>query len=93
MVKEVRASHILVDKKLDAEKIIEKLNSGAKFEAQAQKWSNCPSKAKGGDLGYFGKGRMVPAFEKAAFEMEIGEISKPIETQFGYHIIMVTDKR
>ncbi len=93
MVNEVRASHILVDKKLDAEKIIEKLNSGAKFEAQAQKWSNCPSKAKGGDLGYFGKGRMVKAFEDAAFSLKKGEISGPVKTQFGYHIIKVTDTR
>ena len=93
MVNEVRASHILVDKKLDAEKIIERLNEGAKFENQAMKYSNCPSGKKGGDLGYFGRGRMVKEFEDAAFNLEKGAISGPVKTQFGFHIIKVTDKR
>ncbi len=92
-VKKVRASHILVDKKSDAVKIIKKLDEGASFETQAKKFSKCPSRAKGGDLGYFGKGQMAKPFEDAAFSLEKGEMSKPVRTQFGYHIIKVTGKR
>ena len=93
MVKEVRASHILVDSKLEADKLIAQINGGRKFEDLAKKYSKCPSGKKGGDLGYFGRGQMVKPFESAAFELEKGTISKPVETQFGYHIIKVTDKR
>ena len=93
MVNEVKASHILVKTQMEAQKVSGKLASGSDFANMAKKFSKCPSGRNGGDLGYFGKGKMVPAFEEAAFEMEIGEISKPVETQFGYHIIMVTDKR
>ena len=78
---------------MEAQKVSGKLASGSDFANMAKKFSTCPSGKGGGDLGYFGKGRMVKAFEDAAFSMEIGEISKPVETQFGYHIIMVTDKR
>ena len=91
--KKVRASHILVNKKADAEKIIKKLNEGASFETQAKKFSSCPSRAKGGDLGYFGKGKMAKPFEEAAFSLEKGEMSGPVRTQFGYHVIKVTGKR
>ena len=93
MVTEVKASHILVKTTMEAQKVSGKLASGSDFANMAKKFSTCPSGKGGGDLGYFGKGRMVKAFEDAAFSMEIGEISKPVETQFGYHIIMVTDKR
>ncbi len=92
-VKKVRASHILVGKKSEAEKIIKKLNEGASFETQAKKWSSCPSRAKGGDLGYFGKGKMAKPFEEAAFSLEKGEMSGPVRSQFGYHIIKVTGKK
>ncbi len=93
MVTEVKASHILVKTQMEAQKVSGKLASGSDFANMAKKFSTCPSGKGGGDLGFFGKGRMVKAFEDAAFSMEIGEISKPVESQFGYHIIMVTDKR
>ena len=93
MVTEVRASHILVDKKAEAERLIQKINSGSSFEDLAKKHSSCPSGKKGGDLGYFGRNRMVKAFEEAAFNLNKGDVSQPVETQFGYHIIKVTDTR
>jgi len=55
--------------------------------------SLCPSGAQGGDLGYFEKGQMAPEFEKAAFSLPLGEISEPVKTQFGWHLIVVTDKK
>jgi len=93
MVTQVKASHILVDSKAEAKQIIDKLNSGAKFENLAQKHSNCPSGKSGGDLGFFGKGQMVKPFEDAAFKLGKGQISEPVKTQFGYHIIKVTDTK
>lgn len=88
----VRASHILVSTKKEAESLLKKLKAGANFATLAEKNSiDKGSAAKGGDLGFFGRGQMVPAFEKAAFSMKKGEISGPIKTQFGYHIIKVTD--
>lgn len=88
----VSAKHILVDTKEEARKIIDEINNGLSFEEAAQKYSKCPSKGAGGDLGTFGKGRMVKEFEDAAFEMEEGAISEPIKTQFGYHIIKLEKK-
>ena len=88
-----KASHILVDDKEQADKIIEEINDGLPFEEAAKKHSRCPSKANGGDLGYFERGKMVPEFEAAAFDMEIGETSAPVKTQFGYHIIKLVDKK
>lgn len=93
LVNEVRASHILVNTKQEANNLMNQLRSGASFEQLAQKHSQCPSGKNGGDLGFFGKGKMVPAFETAAFNMEIGQVSQPIQTQFGYHLIKVTGKR
>jgi peptidyl-prolyl cis-trans isomerase C len=89
----VKASHILVDQKEKAEEVLKEINEGLSFEEAAKKYSKCPSKEKGGDLGYFAKGRMVPEFEKAAFNMEIDEIDGPVKTQFGYHLIKVYDKK
>lgn len=89
----VRAKHILVDSQEEAQRILNEVNEGLSFEDAAEKYSNCPSKAKGGDLGYFPRGRMVPEFEEAAFDLEKGEISQPVETQFGYHLIKVIDKK
>ena len=86
----INASHILVDELATAEKIIEEINSGLSFAEAAQKYSKCPSSSNGGELGFFGKGAMVPEFEKAAFELEIDEMSGPVQTNFGYHIIKVT---
>ena len=93
MATQVRASHILVKTKNEAENILNRLRSGARFEDMARKHSQCPSGRKGGDLGYFGKGQMVKPFEEVAFRLNKGEISPPVETQFGFHIIFVTDKR
>jgi parvulin-like peptidyl-prolyl isomerase len=93
MVNEVRASHILVSTKQEANNLINQIRSGASFEKLAQQHSQCPSGKNGGDLGFFGLGQMVPAFETAAFTMEPGQVSQPVQTQFGYHIIKVTGKR
>jgi peptidyl-prolyl cis-trans isomerase C len=89
----VRAKHILVDTIEEAENIVAEIKGGLSFEAAANQYSKCPSKAQGGDLGSFTRGRMVPEFEKAAFELPVGEVSAPIQTQFGYHIIKVEEKQ
>ncbi|MGE4282886.1 MAG: peptidylprolyl isomerase [Clostridia bacterium] len=89
----ISASHILVEDELQAHKVVGEINRGFSFEDAAKQYSSCPSNAKGGDLGYFTKGQMVPEFEEAAFAMNIGEISKPVSTQFGYHIIKLTDRK
>ena len=103
---QVRARHILIKVPAGADKkkweearkkaleIRAKLLKGESFSKLAEKYSDDPgSKARGGDLGYFGKGRMVPEFEKAAFSLKKGEISQPVKTTFGYHIIKVEDKK
>lgn len=90
---QVKAKHILVEEEDAAKKIAEEIAAGKSFEDAAQEYSTCPSKEKGGDLGYFGKGQMVPEFEKAAFEGNVGEVIGPVKTQFGYHLIVVEDKK
>lgn len=89
----VKASHILVKTEDEANKTIEEISNGLSFEEAANKYSTCPSKARGGDLGFFAKGQMVPEFENAAFGMKKGEMSEPVKTQFGYHIIKLVDKK
>jgi peptidyl-prolyl cis-trans isomerase C len=88
----MNASHILVEDEEKAYEIIDMINEGLEFERAAEQFSTCPSKEVGGNLGEFGKGQMVPEFENAAFKLEIGELSKPVKTQFGYHIIKVNEK-
>ncbi|MRR07152.1 MAG: peptidylprolyl isomerase, partial [Deltaproteobacteria bacterium] len=73
--------------------LLKRAKAGEDFAVLAKDNSTCPSAAQGGNLGYFGKGQMVPAFETAAFSLKSGEISEVVETQFGYHIIKVTDKK
>lgn len=91
---EVQAKHILVDNEELAKEIIIKLNEGGDFSELAMEYSSCPSKHKGGDLGFFTRGKMVPEFEEAAFNLGIGEMTqKPVKTQFGYHIIVVEDRK
>lgn len=88
----VRASHILVEDLEKAQEIYNKIANGADFSLEAKENSTCPSKNKGGDLGNFSRGQMVKEFEDAAFSMNVGDISKPIKTEFGYHIIKLTGK-
>ena len=101
---QVQASHILCGKRgikedeypAELEKIEAaqaRLDAGETFEDVAKDVSTCPSSAKGGDLGFFGKGQMDPAFEKAAFELEVGQTTGVVKTSFGYHLIKVTDKK
>ncbi len=89
---EVRASHILVKTREEAQQILGQLKNGAKFEDLARSKSQCPSgKQQGGDLGWFGKGRMVKQFEDAAFSLNKGALSDVVQTKFGFHVIKVTD--
>ncbi len=106
MAERVRASHILVpykgaqgaSSKVRSKKkalafitgLQEQVVGGADFAALAQEHSSCPSRQKGGDLGEFGRGQMVPPFEQAAFGMEVDAVSDVIETQFGYHVVKRT---
>ena len=94
MSTEVKASHILVKTEQEAMDLYNEIvNDGKSSEEIAQAKSLCPSGQNGGDLGFFGKGMMVKPFEDAAFDLEIGEISKPVETQFGWHLIKLVDKK
>ncbi|PFE05150.1 peptidylprolyl isomerase [Bacillus cereus] len=89
---EIKASHILVKDEATAKKVKEELNQGKSFEELAKQYSEDPgSKEKGGDLGYFGPGKMVKPFEDAAYKMKKDEVSEPVKSDFGYHIIKVTD--
>lgn len=91
---EVRASHILVKTEDEAKKVEERLAKGEDFAKIATEVSTDPGSAKqGGDLGFFGKGQMVPAFDEAAFKLEPNVVSQPVKTQFGFHVIKVTEKR
>ena len=93
MTTEVRASHILVKTEQEAKDLYNEIKNGKSFAEVAQEKSLCPSGQNGGDLGYFRRGQMVPQFEIAAFNLPVGEISKPVWTQFGWHLIKVTDRR
>ena len=93
MTTEIRASHILVQTEDEAKKLYDEIQNGKSFADIAQAVSLCPSGQNGGDLGYFRRGQMVPQFEIAAFNLPVGEISKPVWTQFGWHLIKVTDRR
>jgi peptidyl-prolyl cis-trans isomerase C len=102
---QVRASHILLpaeeadgeaqktEKRQKLEGILAEARGGADFAELAKEHSSCPSKARGGDLGFFPRGQMVKEFEDAAFVLKVGQISDVVETQFGYHIIKLTDKK
>ena len=92
--KEVKARHILLEKEDEAVAVIAELDGGADFIELAKEKSTGPSAPQGGDLGFFGSGRMVPEFEQAAFAMEPGSYTKePVKTQFGYHVIKVEETR
>lgn len=89
---EIKASHILVKDEATAKKVKEELGQGKSFEELAKQYSeDTGSKEKGGDLGFFGAGKMVKEFEDAAYKLKKDEVSEPVKSQFGYHIIKVTD--
>ena len=92
MTTEVRASHLLVQTEEEAKQLREDILNGRKFEDVAAEVSMCPSGANGGDLGFFGRGVMVREFEEVAFSMNVGDLSEPIQTQFGWHLLYLTDK-
>ena len=87
MTNKVHCAHILVKTKEEVDDVVNRLNSGESFSKIAQEKSLCPSGKKGGDLGEFGRGMMVKPFEKAAFELEKGQVSGPVKTDFGWHVI------
>jgi len=89
---EVHARHILVETEAEAEEVAERLKKGEDFAALANDKSKDPG-TEGGDLGFFTRGRMVKPFEDAAFALDVGEVSEPVETPFGWHIIKVEEKR
>lgn len=89
-----RASHILVKDTALARELLKRLRDGAHFDQLARQYSTCPSKSKGGDLGWFGPGQMVPAFEDAVKRLGRGSTtSRPVRTPFGLHIIKKTGQR
>lgn len=91
---EIQARHILVADEKTAKEVKAKLDAGEKFEDLAKKYSTDPgSKDKGGDLGWFGPGKMVAEFETAAYALDKGQVSEPVKSEHGYHIIQVTDKK
>ena len=91
---QVRASHILVQTEDEAKNLKEGIEKGTiTFEDAAAEFSLCPSGSAGGDLGYFGRGMMVKEFEDASFDGEVGSVSNPVKTQFGWHLIKVVDKQ
>jgi parvulin-like peptidyl-prolyl isomerase len=86
----IKASHILIDKLSKAQEICEDLDAGESFQKLALQFSTCPSRKKGGNLGEFSKGDMVPEFWNACTKLKISEISQPVKSKFGYHIIKRT---
>lgn len=90
---EVRARHILLKSEQEAKDIVDQLKKGADFVELAKKSADAPSAQTGGDLGYFSRGQMVKPFEDAAFALDKGQVSDPVQTEFGWHVIKVEDKR
>jgi peptidyl-prolyl cis-trans isomerase C len=102
---EVRAAHVLLQcspsadavtkakSEADLRDLLAKVKGGADFAEIAKSHSTCPSSARGGDLGYFSRGKMVPAFEQKAFALKVGEVSDVFSTQFGYHFVKITDRK
>jgi len=90
---EWRASHILVKDRSTADDLSKRIKQGASFESLAREFSMCPSKSSGGDLGWFGPGKMVAEFESAVKRMSVGSVSDIIQTQFGYHLVKSTGRK
>ena len=93
MTTEIRASHILVQTEDEAKKLYDEIQNGKSFADIAQAVSLCPSGQNGGDLGYFGRRQMVKPFEDAAFSLPNGQVSEPVKTEFGWHLIKVYNKK
>jgi len=91
MANKVNASHILVKTEQEANVVIYDVTHGKSFEEVAKEKSLCPSRKQGGNLGWFARGQMVKEFENAAFSLAKDEISKPVKTQFGWHVIKLND--
>jgi len=87
MADQIHCAHILAKTEQEAKLVLDRLNKGDSFSKIAMEKSLCPSGKKGGDLGTFGRGRMVREFERAAFNLQKGQISQPVKTEFGWHII------
>ena len=92
-ITQVRASHILVKTANEAMEIKKEIDNGGDFEYYARLYSLCPTGQNGGDLGYFGRGQMVPEFERKAFSLPVGQVSDPVFSPFVWHLIKVTDRR
>ncbi|HAW46022.1 MAG TPA: peptidylprolyl isomerase [Roseovarius sp.] len=90
---EYRASHILVETEEEAQALVEEIAGGANFAALAQEHSTGPSGPSGGELGWFGAGVMVPEFSEAVTALDVGEVSDPVKTQFGWHVIKLNETR
>lgn len=88
-----RARHILVKDQAECEDLKKKIEGGAKFADMAREHSQCPSGKSGGDLGQFSPGQMVKEFDTVVFSAEVGKVHGPVKTQFGYHLIEITDRR
>lgn len=86
------ARHILVDSEAACQTLKDEIESGADFGDMARQHSTCPSGARGGDLGSFGPGQMVPEFDKVVFSGELGMVHGPVKTQFGYHLLEITSR-
>jgi len=91
MADKIRCAHILVEKFTEAQQVLERLKKGEDFAKLATEKSICPSRKKGGDLGWFGHGMMVRPFEQAAFALQKGQLSEVVKTEFGYHVIKRLD--
>jgi peptidyl-prolyl cis-trans isomerase C len=92
-MKTARARHILVDSREDCEALKAQIEKGGDFAELAKKHSLCPSSQQGGDLGEFAQGQMVREFDEVVFDKEIGETHGPIKTEFGYHLIEITERK
>jgi len=86
------ARHILVETETECQDLIRQIEDGGSFETLAKQHSQCPSGARGGDLGSFGPGMMVPEFDTVVFEGELGKPLGPVKTQFGYHVLEITER-
>ena len=86
------ARHILVDSEDFCQELKDKINGGVDFADMAKEYSNCPSGAQGGDLGEFSQGQMVPEFDQVVFSADTNTVHGPVQTQFGYHLIEITNR-